>query len=263
MGSSWTARAGRCAITLWALCALLAGSADAQGICSLGPDNPIVRFETNLGDFDVLLCRANVPETVDNFIQYVNDGAYTNSGVVHRSVRSTPGVVPKNNIDIIQGGGFWGVDPGTGTGAVLHPVVTRPPIPLQAALQNRAGTIAMARTNQPNTANSQWYINVLDNPSLDPTGPNTGYAVFGEVISGMASVEEIHAQQIWNLGTAVFASFPLIDYPGTGLITLDHFVTITNVSVVPEPALAAGTVAVLATLGLLAARRRRASGRLR
>jgi peptidyl-prolyl cis-trans isomerase A (cyclophilin A) len=256
MDSSWQVCAQRCTITLALLTMLLGLSADpagAQGICSLGPDNPIVRFETTLGNFELLLCRSNFPETVDNFVQYVDDGAYTDTGFVHRSVKSTPGVVPKDNIDIVQGGGFY-VD----SGGLVQAVVQRPPIVLEAALPNRAGTIAMARTNLPDTASSQWFINVLDNPTLDPSPQNPGYAVFGEVISGMSVVDAIHAQEIWALNPSVFAQVPLIDFPNDGVASpIDYFVYVTNVSVVPEPGVAAQGVAVLATLALLAARRRR------
>ena len=251
MGSSRTAFVFGHAIAMWGMIALSAGSAGAQGLCSLGPDNPIVRFETNLGQFEVLLCRANVPETVDNFVQYVNEGAYTNTGFVHRSIARSPSAA----IDIIQGGGFY-VD----SGGVIRGVTPRPPIALQAVLPNRAGTIAMARTNQPDSATSQWFINVDDNPSLDPTGPGTGYAVFGEVISGMSVVDSIHSQEIWSLNPTVFATVPLINFPNDGVASpVDYFVYITSVAVVPEPAAAAQAVAALATLAALAAGRRRSS----
>lgn len=251
MRSPRTSRAVHTAIAVFAIIGSWSGTAAAQGLCTVGPDNPIVRFETNLGDIDLLLCRSNVAETVDNFIQYVDDGAYTNTGFVHRAVRSTPGVVPRDNIDIIQGGGFF-ID----AGGVARSVVARPPIPLQAALPNRAATIAMARTGDPDSATSQWFINVLDNPSLDPSAQNPGYTVFGEVISGMSVVEAIHGQAYWALNPNVFASVPLINYPDDGVASpIPYLVTLTQVSVVPEPAAALQGLAAVGALAVLAARR--------
>jgi peptidyl-prolyl cis-trans isomerase A (cyclophilin A) len=243
-------------MTVLAILGLGSVTATAQSVCSAGPDNPTVRFETNLGDIDVLLCRADVQVTVDRFLEYVISGAYTDSGIVHRMIRSTPGVVPRDNIDIFQGGGFY-VD----SNSVLQSVTALPPTPLQAILPNVAGTIAMARTGDPDSATSQWFINVLDNPSLDAqNAQNPGYTVFGEVVAGMSVVDSIYAQEIWALNPGLLANVPLINYPNDGVSSpIPYFVTIADVTQIPEPAAALqGLAAAVALSGLASLRRRRA-----
>lgn len=144
-------------------------------ICPLvnaGTTKPeFIEFQTNLGTIAIQLDYTKAPLTADNFINYVKKGFY-NKTLIHRTV--------KDSIPIIQGGGF---DLSTGK---IKP--TDPPIALESnnGLSNVAGTIAMARTSAPNSATSQFYINVKDNLGLDyqsPTSP--GYAVFGTVIDGL------------------------------------------------------------------------------
>jgi len=134
---------------------------------------PEVRFETNQGDF-VLELRPDVaPETVENFLQYVRDGFYEGT-VFHRVI---PGFM-------IQGGGFT---------PELSRKPTRDPIVNEASkeLPNQRGTIAMARTNNPDSATSQFFINVVDNDFLNAGVRGPGYAVFGEVTEGMDVVDSI------------------------------------------------------------------------
>jgi len=134
-----------------------------------------VKFQTTAGDIVVQLDAAKAPKTVNNFVQYVKDGQYTNT-VFHRVI---PGFM-------IQGGGFT---------ADMNEKPTRPPIPLEAqnGLKNERGTIAMARTNVPDSATAQFFINVVDNGMLNASGPGNGYAVFGKVIEGMDVVDKIRA----------------------------------------------------------------------
>ncbi len=136
---------------------------------------PQVTLKTNYGDIVVELNATKAPVTVNNFLQYVNDGFYTTL-IFHRVI---------NNF-VIQGGGF---------NASLQASVTRAPIVLESnkGLSNLRGTIAMARTSDPNSATSQFYINVVDNTSLDGTSSTTGYAVFGTVVAGMTVVDLIKA----------------------------------------------------------------------
>lgn len=136
--------------------------------------NPQVEFQTTLGTFIVQLDSTRAPATVNNFLQYVRSGFYDGT-IFHRVV---PGFV-------IQGGGYT---------IGYHKKPTHSPIPDEAnnGLSNVRGTIAMARESAPDTATSQFYINLANNAQLDYGGPGRpGYAVFGHVISGMAVVDKI------------------------------------------------------------------------
>lgn len=136
-----------------------------------------VKFATSAGDFVVQLDAEKAPKTVANFVQYVKDGQYTDT-IFHRVIGSF----------MIQGGGFT---------ADMKEKPTRPPIPLESrnGLKNGRGTIAMARTQDPNSATAQFFINVVDNNMLNaensPDG--NGYAVFGKVVEGMDVVDKIRA----------------------------------------------------------------------
>ena len=136
---------------------------------------PKVKLSTSLGDIVLELNTEKAPKTVENFLQYVKDGHYDGL-VFHRVI---PGFM-------IQGGGF---------SADMQQKATRTPIVLEATngLKNERGTIAMARTNVPDSATSQFFINVVDNAMLNATGPGNGYAVFGKVTAGMDVVDKIRA----------------------------------------------------------------------
>jgi peptidyl-prolyl cis-trans isomerase A (cyclophilin A) len=177
----------------------------------------VVTFTTSLGAFDVELEDQVAPVTVANFLNYVISGAYTNT-VFHRSV---------NNF-VVQGGGFY---------TDFSAVATNAPIVNEASLSNVRGTIAMARTNTLDSATSQWFINTVDNTTLNnPTSP---YAVFGHVLGdGMKVVDAIAALPIYNLSNfagPVFGTVPLQNVPaGASSFQSEFFVT-TSISVVPEP----------------------------
>ena len=136
-----------------------------------------IKMSTSEGDIYLELFQDKAPKSVENFVQYAKDGYY--EGTIFHRVIST---------FMIQGGGFE---------ADMQRKETRAPIQNEAnnALKNLRGTIAMARTNDPHSATSQFFINVQDNPALNYTGDqNTrtwGYAVFGKVIKGMDVVDEI------------------------------------------------------------------------
>ncbi|RMF99146.1 MAG: peptidyl-prolyl cis-trans isomerase [Gammaproteobacteria bacterium] len=153
------------AITLTLL--LLSGGA------ALADRYPQVRIETTAGAFTVELDAERAPKTVENFLQYVEDGFYEGT-IFHR-------VVPNF---VIQGGGYT-VD--------LQAKPTREPICNESGngLQNRRLTIAMARTSDPHSADAQFYINLADNLDLDPKPTRWGYAVFGQVIDGSDVVDAI------------------------------------------------------------------------
>jgi len=144
---------------------------------------PRVRLSTSLGDIVVELDAAKAPKTVENFLQYVNDKHYDGT-VFHRVIGNF----------MIQGGGF---------GADMQQKATRAPIPLEASngLKNDRGTIAMARTSNPNSATSQFFINVVDNAGLNAPSPDGhGYTVFGKVVAGMDVVDKIRAVPVGNRG---------------------------------------------------------------
>jgi peptidyl-prolyl cis-trans isomerase A (cyclophilin A) len=136
-----------------------------------------VKLATSMGDIVVELDAKAAPKSVANFLQYVKEGHYDGT-VFHRVIDNF----------MIQGGGMT---------ADLKEKKTHPPIPLEArnGLDNNRGTIAMARTAIPDSATSQFFINVKDNAFLNAANSRdgNGYAVFGKVVSGMDVVDKIRA----------------------------------------------------------------------
>jgi cyclophilin family peptidyl-prolyl cis-trans isomerase len=156
-----------------ATAAVFAGAASAA--------NPVVVMETSMGTIKIELFEDKAPATVKNFLQYVDDKFYDGT-IFHR-------VMGKENSDrdfMIQGGGFT---------AAREEKATRDPIKNEAAngLSNVRGTLAMARTNNPDSATAQFFVNVIDNKFLDKSDRGAGYAVFGKVIDGMDVVDKIKA----------------------------------------------------------------------
>jgi peptidyl-prolyl cis-trans isomerase A (cyclophilin A) len=139
-----------------------------------------VKLATSAGDIVLELDAAKAPKSVENFVAYVKAGHYDGT-VFHRVIDGF----------MIQGGGM---------DAQLREKPTRAPIPLEAGngLSNLRGTLAMARTADPNSATAQFFINVVDNRPLDSYGG--GYAVFGRVIAGMDVVDKIRAVPTGNKG---------------------------------------------------------------
>jgi cyclophilin family peptidyl-prolyl cis-trans isomerase len=136
--------------------------------------NPVVIMETNMGSIEIELDEVKAPVTVKNFLGYV-DSKFYNGTIFHRVI---------NNF-MIQGGGF---------DEKMKEKATKAPIKNegQNGLRNDTGTIAMARTGDPNSATAQFFINVNDNASLNyPSPDGHGYAVFGKVTSGMHVVNRI------------------------------------------------------------------------
>lgn len=138
--------------------------------------NPSVEFETSQGNFTVELYPEKAPKTVANFLQYVKDGFYENT-IFHRVISRF----------MIQGGGFE---------RDLTEKNTREPIANESnnGILNEPGTIAMARTMDPNSATAQFFVNLADNQFLNYTSPDPeqiGYCVFGKVTSGFEVVQKI------------------------------------------------------------------------
>ena len=144
---------------------------------------PKVRLTTSLGDVVIELNPAKAPKSVENFLQYVREKHYDGT-VFHRVMDNF----------MIQGGGFT---------ADLQQKATRGPVPLEASngLKNDRGTIAMARTANPNSATAQFFINVVNNDMLNAPSPDGyGYTVFGKVIDGMGVVDKIKTVPVGNQG---------------------------------------------------------------
>lgn len=146
---------------------------------------PSVEFQTSQGNFTVELYPEKAPKTVANFLQYVKDGFYENT-IFHRVI----------NHFMIQGGGFE---------RDLSEKSTRAPIANEASngLLNELGTIAMARTADPDSATAQFFVNLTDNQFLNYVGPDPdqiGYCVFGKVTSGIEVVQKIGLVQTNTVG---------------------------------------------------------------
>ncbi len=159
----------------------------AATLCAAAPappadKNPVVVIETSLGKIKVELYQDKAPITVKNFLGYVDDKFY--DGTIYHRVMSD---------FMIQGGGF---EPG------MKEKKTKDPIKNESknGLSNKRGTIAMARTRVPDSASSQFFINVQDNDRLDRAnaGDGVGYCVFGKVIEGLDVVDKIRAVQTGN-----------------------------------------------------------------
>jgi peptidyl-prolyl cis-trans isomerase A (cyclophilin A) len=141
-------------------------------------DHPVVVLDTSAGPITLELDRTKAPVSVDNFLKYVDSGYYKNL-IFHRVIQGF----------MIQGGGFEdrGTELREKTDGQLDPIKNE----AGNGLSNTRGTIAMARTPDPNSATSQFFINLVDNDRLDRSPESAGYAVFGKVIDGMETVDKI------------------------------------------------------------------------
>ena len=158
--------------------------------------NPQVVFETNRGNFVVELYPDKAPKTVANFLNYVNSGFYKDT-IFHRVI----------NRFMIQGGGFT---------ANMAEKETRAPIINESSngLKNEIGTLAMARTSDPDSATAQFFINLENNQFLNYQSPDPdliGYCVFGRVLKGMDVVREIGASPTGSVG-------PYTDVPKASIV---------------------------------------------
>lgn len=238
--------------------------------------NPVVRVTTPLGAFDIELCaevsavcEAAVPNSVDNFLGYVDRGDYVGS-MIHRSTTLTSaGVV------VIQGGGFRREGP-----EIIRAVPTLPAIENEFHQSNRRGTVAYARTNVVDSATSQWFVNVVDENSVLDT-VNGGFTVFGVVIGdGMQIVDLISQSPRLNINAppldplfdppsliSAFVEVPVTEAffalfdptPPNPLPPLEDFADAfisTDITRVPEPAAGLGGAAALVALAALRRRGR-------
>ena len=186
-----------------------------------------VRFHTTLGDIDVILAPETTPLTVANFLDYVNNGGYTNS-IFHRSV---PGFV-------IQAGGYTLVGNGPVTSAHSSPVKS------EYKTSNTRGTIAMALSGNSagtdiNSATNQWFFNTVDNSgSLD----TQKFTVFGQVANdaGLAVMDAIAAVPVYIGSSPVFAQIPLINYNSRGNVVAANYVLVKSIVKLAPAVTAAG-----------------------
>ncbi|MDN7654549.1 peptidylprolyl isomerase [Burkholderia multivorans] len=168
--------------------------ATAPAFAQTATAHPVVQLKTSQGDIRVELYPEKAPKTVANFLDYVKAGQY-NGTIFHRVIRGF----------MIQGGGYK---------ANFDEKPTRAPIPLESrnGLKNLTGTIAMARTSDPNSATAQFFINTVDNSGLDYPNPDgNGYAVFGKVVSGLDVVKKIEAVPTTSRG-------PMQDVPAQPVV---------------------------------------------
>jgi len=178
-----------------------------------------VQIQTVMGDIVVNLFDKGTPITVQNFLSYVNAGAYSDT-IIHRSVENFA----------IQGGGY------SYDGTLPPKSITRnAAIVNEPVYSNVRGTIAMAKlSGNLDSATSEWFINTVDNTNLD-SKTNGGFSVFGQVISGMDVVDAIATVNRFNMGSP-FNTIPLRnytseDYANNVTVTGDNFVMVTGVVV--------------------------------
>ena len=165
--------------------AVCSAQSDEKPVAPAAPpmgDHPVVTVTTSLGNFDLELDAKRAPGTVGNFLQYVDAGFYDGT-IFHRVI---PGFM-------IQGGGFDGA---------MKQKSTRAPIQNEATngVKNETGSVAMARTSDPNSATAQFFVNLVDNESLNHGRQDFGYAVFARVASGMDVVQKIAAAPTGSRG---------------------------------------------------------------
>ncbi len=167
-------------LTRRTLCTLTLVVSSLAGPLAMAQDAPRVKLVTSAGDIVIEVYPDKAPKTVENFLQYVRDKHYDGT-IFHRVIGNF----------MIQGGGY---DQRYMERSTRAPVVHEGREALaKGGPRNTVGTLAMARTNVPNSATSQFFINVVDNGFLDPNPQQPGYTVFGRVVSGMEVVQRIKA----------------------------------------------------------------------
>jgi cyclophilin family peptidyl-prolyl cis-trans isomerase len=166
-------------------------------------ENPIVKLETSEGDITVVLYADKSPKTVENFLAHVDEGFYENT-VFHRIIDNF----------MVQGGGF---DVDLNQKKTERKVINES----KNRLHNDRGTLAMARTSDPDSAGSQFFINQRNNPRLDWTPFKPGYTVFGEVITGMRIVDFMASTPTGNgMGKTDKGQMPLQNVPLNPIVLL-------------------------------------------
>ncbi len=204
-------------VSVFGVCLAVLGAASLGPVRAQSASDPVYVFHTAVGDMDVQLYPDVTPQTVANFLRYVNSGAYTNS-FFHRS---PPGFV-------VQGGGFR-----VQAGAVQS-VPTFSPVVNEFHLSNTRGTIAMAKLgSDPNSATSQWFFNETNNAAnLD--NQNGGFTVFGKVLgaASLAVMDKLAAVPIYDLSSSnsAFNQIPLINLQSGAAAQISNLVTVSSIT---------------------------------
>jgi peptidyl-prolyl cis-trans isomerase A (cyclophilin A) len=166
--------------------AALAALVGCLALPAWAADAPKVKLTTTAGDIVIEVYPDKAPKTAENFLRYVREHHYDGT-IFHRVIDRF----------MIQGGGF---DRNFSEKKTRAPVVNEAREASAKGLKNQRGTVAMARTSDPDSATAQFFINVADNASLDPKPGNPGYTVFGRVVSGMDVVDRIKGVQTGHVG---------------------------------------------------------------
>ncbi len=215
--------------------ALVCGLLGTVALFSQTATGPTVRFNTSLGEIDVLLLPGSAPATVQNFLNYVNKGTFNNS-VFHRSV---PGF-------IIQGGGFGF------SGGSFRTLAADAPVRNEFRTSNTRGTISMAKLgNNPNSATNQWFFNLADN-SGNLNNQNGGFTVFGRVVNGIANMDRIAAVPVYRLNANELTDIPLLNYRSGQTVGDANVVFVRSITILddtPLPVISAGGVVSASNFG--------------
>ncbi|MGH7193712.1 MAG: peptidylprolyl isomerase, partial [Candidatus Saccharimonadales bacterium] len=171
--------------------------------------DPIVTVNTNYGSFQIQTLPSAAPNTVANFLSYVDGNDYTDA-IFHRSA---PGFVEQT------GGYTSSLATFGGSTSQFTPIITHSPINLEYSVPNTRGTVAMARGSTANSATNQWFVNLADNSqNLGPSNGG-GYAVFGQVLgNGMSVIDQMAALPTNNIDNGTFSQLPL--GPGSQLVRI-------------------------------------------
>ncbi len=163
--------------------ALLCGFALLHAAAGAAEPATQVRVTTSMGEFIIEVRSDRAPLTAANFLRYVREGFYSNT-LIHRVVANF----------VIQGGGY---DATTGKVKPTHENVVNES---GNGLQNKRGTVGLARGEQPHSGNAQFFVNIADNPDLDPVPTRWGYTVFGKVVQGMDVIDRIGETPTGSVG---------------------------------------------------------------
>lgn len=206
----------------WSILFCFALTAGSPALFGQNGSDPTVRFHTDLGDIDVALLKDVAPNTVANFLNYVNRGAYDTS-FFHRS--------PPNFV--IQGGGY------TFANGQAVAIPQDPPVVNEFHVSNKRGTLAMAKLGtDPNSATNQWFFNELDSNAPNLDNQDGGFTVFGRIInkSGLTTMDTIAAVPVYNATSALGAPFdqlPLQNFPG-GSVHNAYLIHVIWIKVIPQ-----------------------------
>jgi cyclophilin family peptidyl-prolyl cis-trans isomerase len=229
-----------------AACAVLAGVFSLPHLATA----TTVRMETNLGNIDIVLYDDQAPLNVANFLRYAGSGRYTNNGFIHRHAKKS-----NSGVSVIQGGGYEYYDYLPGMSIVRH-IEVDPPVrnEFSPSRSNVRRTISMAKTANPDSATSEWFINYDDNSeALDNINNSGGFTVFGQVTTeGMNVVDAItnlviQPSNLWvtPYQTQRFSSLPVINsFPETDLDLSNKLVMVTRIPNVTATKTLTGTTSV-------------------